>query len=85
MLDPTRPDSPPTQAPVDSLKAEGYRSVFSIVEDWAWCPHCGLKRERTAIVPVKSVAGDEEGAPGWHAVSCVRCHARGLLSARQDD
>ncbi|MDF1561866.1 MAG: hypothetical protein P1V51_02410 [Deltaproteobacteria bacterium] len=72
-------------APVDALKAEGYRSVFSIVEGWAWCPHCGLKREVSEFQPIKSVAGASDDAAGWHAVSCTRCHARGLLSAEKHD
>jgi len=85
MHEQTSPEGGAAAAPVETLKAEGYRSVFSIVEGSAFCPHCGLKRERSAFVPVKSVVGEGGDAPAWHAVTCVRCHARGLLAAGSDD
>lgn len=67
------------RAPVlDALARAGYRSVFATVEGWAWCPHCGLKIDRDALKPVRTLEG-KDGAPLWHAVTCPRCHARGRV------
>ncbi len=63
---------------LDALARAGYRSVFARVETWVWCPHCGLKIDRDALKPVRSLEA-KDGAPLWHAVTCPRCHARGRV------
>ena len=85
MLEGIKQESEVVVDPLDALRAEGYRSVFSVVGSWTWCPHCGLKCETTSIVPVKSVAAAADDGQAWHAITCVRCHARGLLLAGKSD
>jgi len=68
-----------THAPSpDALARAGHRSVFAVVEGWAWCPHCGLKIERSALEATSGLEAGE-GDARWRAVACPRCHARGRV------